>query len=352
MTTNPFDDATLDAVGELLAVCAQEGFAITFEPDAGGWTVGYMRGMGGGDLISGYDLEETAKAAMRPLLDLAARSAERRCEREERERKAKESEDGEDRSDDLDAPPIGSLPSTQSLNVSFANLDATEFEEFVYDLLVTLGFKNVDWRKGTPKNSSPSGRGRDVVAQSLVTDVDGHARFETWFVDAKHYSTGVPPEALQGLMTWAESERPDVALVASSGFLSNAAKDWIENYRKNRAPAFRIRHWEKPELSRMLAVNPDLVARHEIIEADSMRTIHELRTAEQEFFDKVWYVRSLVRDEKIARGDKPPLDEKLQIQVDAARDAVVARYGADNLGPWDDWGWGFVTESCQHCAGC
>lgn len=341
--TDPFDEATLSAIGELLAVGEQEGFAITFAPDAQGWTVGYMRGMGGGDLISGYDLEETAKAAMRPLLDLAARYAERRREREERERKGSEWADGEGPRDDVDAPPLGSLPSTQSLDVSFANLDATEFEEFIYDLLVTLGFRNVDWRKGTSKKSSPSDRGRDIVAQSLVTDVDGHTRFETWFVDAKHYERGVPPEALQGLMTWAESERPDVALVASSGFLSNAAKDWIENYRKNRAPAFRIRHWEKPELSRMLAVNRDLMARHDIIEAESMRTIAELRAAEQEFFDKVWYVRSLIHDEAIATGDKPPLDDKLRAQVDAARSAVIARYGADEVGPWDDWDWGYVN---------
>ena len=67
------------------------------------------------------------------------------------------------------------------------------------------------------------------MAQRVVEDVDGHQRFETWFVDAKHYEKGVPPESIQGLTTWAESERPDVALVACSGFLSNAAKDWIDN---------------------------------------------------------------------------------------------------------------------------
>jgi hypothetical protein len=32
-----------------------------------------MRGMGGGELLSGFDLGDAARAAMRPLLDLAAR---------------------------------------------------------------------------------------------------------------------------------------------------------------------------------------------------------------------------------------------------------------------------------------
>jgi hypothetical protein len=47
--------------------------ASTFTPDAEGWTVGDMRGMGGGDLLSGFDLGDTApRFSMRPLLDLAA----------------------------------------------------------------------------------------------------------------------------------------------------------------------------------------------------------------------------------------------------------------------------------------
>jgi hypothetical protein len=77
-----YDDNTLQAIGELIALGEQEGFGITFTPDAEGWTVGYMRGMGGGDLLSGFDLGDTARAAMRPLLDLAARYEAVRQERE------------------------------------------------------------------------------------------------------------------------------------------------------------------------------------------------------------------------------------------------------------------------------
>jgi hypothetical protein len=46
--------------------------------------------------------------------------------------------------------------------------------------------------------------------------VDGHTYHETWFVDCKHYKRGVPPAALQGLLTWAEAEHPDVVLVIAS----------------------------------------------------------------------------------------------------------------------------------------
>lgn len=41
-----------------------------------------MRGMGGRDLLSGSDLGDTARAATRPLLDLAARYEANRRDRE------------------------------------------------------------------------------------------------------------------------------------------------------------------------------------------------------------------------------------------------------------------------------
>jgi hypothetical protein len=240
---------------------------------------------------------------------------------------------GMDQDGQPDGPAAGSI--------SFANLDDTDFEEFCHNLLVDLGFVNVDWRKGTPKKASPSDRGRDLVAQREQADVDGHRRFETWFIDCKHHKRGVPPEALQGLLAWSESERPDVALVVASGFLSNAAKDWLEDYGRNRRPPFRIRHWEKPTLARLLRNHPGLLQQHGIF-VESMRTTAEILKAEQEFFDKIWYVRKIILQEKIEDGHHDPLPPGLEAQMQAAMRKVEERYGAENVGPWDDWGWGFI----------
>lgn len=76
-----FDDETLRVVGQIIALGEQEGFGITFEPDADGWTVGYMRGRGGGDLHSDYDLKSAAKGAIRPLLQLSERYVANRRDR-------------------------------------------------------------------------------------------------------------------------------------------------------------------------------------------------------------------------------------------------------------------------------
>jgi hypothetical protein len=230
-----------------------------------------------------------------------------------------------------------------SKNISFDNLDSTDFEEFCHDLLIELGFVNVDWRKGTPKKASPSDRGRDLVAQRSVTDVDGHTRLETWFVDCKHYKTGVSFEPLQNLLAWAQAESPDVALVIASGYLSNGAKDGLADYKRNRRPPFRIRHWERPTLARMLADHPGLLDSHEIF-IQGMRTSAQILAAEQEFFDKVWYVRQLVRQERdaLAAGvdiENPDWEYEYTPGLQAIRD----KYGAENVGPWDDWHWGYVN---------
>jgi hypothetical protein len=146
--------------------------------------------------------------------------------------------------------------------LDFDDFDATEFEEFCFELLKGLpDFHNVDWRKGTPKPASPADRGRDIVAEVDRFDVDGERHAERWFIDCKHYKRGVPPEALQGLLAWAQAGRPDVALVIASGFLSNAAKDYLADFERNNRPPFRIKSWERPTLGHLVRDDPELVAR-------------------------------------------------------------------------------------------
>jgi Restriction endonuclease len=146
--------------------------------------------------------------------------------------------------------------------LDFTDFDETEFEEFCFQLLKGLpGFHNVDWRKGTPKSTSPADRGRDIAAEVDHVEVDGARHVETWFVDCKHYERGIPPEALQGLLAWAQAERPNVALIIASGFLSNAAKDYLRDFEQNNRPPFRIKYWERPTLVDLALNDKELLER-------------------------------------------------------------------------------------------
>jgi hypothetical protein len=71
-------EAALEAVGNLLETAHAHGIGVSFEPDRVGWSVGYIEGMGGGNLASAYDLETAARAAERPLDELAIELEKRR----------------------------------------------------------------------------------------------------------------------------------------------------------------------------------------------------------------------------------------------------------------------------------
>jgi hypothetical protein len=76
---------------------------------------------------------------------------------------------------------------------------------------------------------------------------------------------------------------------------------------------------------------------------DEPRTFGEILEAEQEYFDKVWYVRHLIRLEKQAAGQADPPPPDIEARAHAAARAIEDRYGKDNVDPWDDRGWGFVN---------
>jgi hypothetical protein len=214
--------------------------------------------------------------------------------------------------------------------VSFDDLSPSEFEEFCFDLLKHAGYVNVDWRKGTPRPSSPADQGRDIEAILERTDLDQFRHHERWNVDAKHYARGVPPESFESLMTWSWATRPNVALVVVSGFLSNPAKAWIREYIENSRPPFRIRYWERPTLQTLVERFPELIDRHNLIIEPARRRI-EIEHVRREYEDIVWY-------ERIQRSLDWVGDPTTEItpQTQQRLDAIEQRYPRSELYPWSD----------------
>jgi len=93
-----------------------------------------------------------------------------------------------------------------------------------------------------------------------------------------------------------------------------------------------------------LHLGDDFLQEVEEVEAvrEEPRTFAEILEAEREFFDKVWYVRKLIMFEKIEDGEEEPLTDEMHEHVRSAMRAIEEHYGAENVGPWDDWEWGFV----------
>jgi hypothetical protein len=156
---------------------------------------------------------------------------------------------------------------------SLDHLSDVEFEEFCCDLLRQLGCKNLNWRKGTGLAGSTSDRGRDIECEFEREEVDGSRHTERWFVQCKHFKPGVPPEKLQGVLSWAQAERPHLVLIIASNFLSNPAKDYLKQYEATNKPPFRIRYWEKPDLERLTADKSRLLKKYNIVSEPSYLSI-------------------------------------------------------------------------------
>jgi len=130
---------------------------------------------------------------------------------------------------------------------------------------------------------------------------------------------GVPPTELQNLLTWAEAERPDVAAFIVCGFLSNPAKDFLETYKRNNRPPFKIKYEERPNLERLTRRKMVLLRKHNLTK-DPIRSIESILKAEEEFFDRVWYDRNqlLLRLDQKDRS-KTPRDIMKGARADAKR---------------------------------
>ena len=228
-------------------------------------------------------------------------------------------------------------------DLNFDHLSDTSFEQFSCDLLHQMGFLNIDWRKGTGGRSSPADRGRDLVAFQNRVDVDNSHHLEKWFVDCKHYKRGVPPTELQNLLSWAEAERPDVALFVVSNFLSNGSKDYLENYRRNNRPPFKIKYWEKPQLERL--VKTHLIRKYELADIP-LRSIRQIVKAEEEFFDRIWYDRKLVYQMNVKEGKEKAPSPEIKRGMLVAMKKVEKKYGgraALNKYYTNDFEWGVMN---------
>lgn len=79
----------------------------------------------------------------------------------------------------------------------------------------------------------------------------------------------------------------------------------------------------------------DLLAEFEFREEP--RNYYEIRAAEQEMFDRIWYYRSLGHETRAEDVDE------LRRVAGPARKRIEAQYGVENLGPYSDFEWGMLN---------
>jgi hypothetical protein len=74
-----------------------------------------------------------------------------------------------------------------------------------------------------------------------------------------------------------------------------------------------------------------------------MRKDRDIESAEQEFFEKVWYERKLVMRENIQAGDEAMPPREIMQGMLLAMTEMQRKYGKDNLGPYTEFEWGMIN---------
>ncbi len=141
--------------------------------------------------------------------------------------------------------------------LDFSDFTPTEFEEFCFSCCegcpactTSIGARARRSRRARPTEDAISRR------TSITSRSTAQAMWRRGLPDCKHCTSAVPPEALQGLLAWAQAERPHVALVIVSGFLSNAAKTSSPTSSATTGPRSASSTWERPTIETPRAGEP------------------------------------------------------------------------------------------------
>lgn len=131
------------------------------------------------------------------------------------------------------------------------DLTPTQFENLIFDLLVSRGMVNVCWR--TP---GPDG-GRDVEAMTVDRDFSGIHSASKWFIECKRYSGSVDWPTIYGKLAYADSMKADYLLLCTSSQFTPAAISQVDGWNSSRRTP-KIRLWPAQELENQLNQHPDL----------------------------------------------------------------------------------------------
>lgn len=153
-------------------------------------------------------------------------------------------------------------PNSTAQARTLLDLSSTEFENLVFDLMVSRGMTNVRWR--TPGADG----GRDIEGTIADLDFSGEQVARRWFIECKRYSSSVDWPTIYSKLSYADSHQVDFLLLCTTATFSPAAITQVEAWNSSRR-SVAIRLWPKHELDLQLRQHPDLLLKYRLSNAPS-----------------------------------------------------------------------------------
>lgn len=189
-----------------------------------------------------------------------------------------------------------------SKKFNWDNIDDKQFEELVYEIVSDAGPISLDWREG------PGDKGRDLQARFSSRGPLNFEKENLFFIEVKHYGSGVPATALSGALSWAQAKKPDFLLIVVSSHITTPCREHLAAW-QNSNPTVEVEIWERKEVEekvlsasggRRYAVNVNLLPP----EVDDLLPDHpdQLRTGSGETGLEMEF-RYWITDEEIDKID-------------------------------------------------
>lgn len=129
------------------------------------------------------------------------------------------------------------------------DLNPSDFENIIFDLVHAFGLKNVVWR--TPGRDG----GRDIQGEWFVEDLSGHVGRQIWYVECKRYKSSVSWPTVWEKISFAESNSADVLLFTVTSSLSPQAVDEVNKWNAQRKSPI-IRFWNGADIEKKVRLFP------------------------------------------------------------------------------------------------
>jgi len=125
-----------------------------------------------------------------------------------------------------------------------------------------------------------------------------------------------------------------------SNFLTNPAKDFLEAFKRNNKPPFKIKYRERPTLESLTRGKRDLLELHRLLRVH-LRTEREVSHAESELWDRVWHYRHMIWMQKVREG-RDNTSRGIIAMARAAAKKKRKEYGPDISRIMSDFEWGYM----------
>jgi tetratricopeptide (TPR) repeat protein len=137
-------------------------------------------------------------------------------------------------------------------NTKILSLSPEEFEELCYDIISSLGYVNLDWRKGG------GDKGKDITAEKHELKAGIETITEKWYFQCKRYSSGISVTDISSAIDWAIADKANFLVFMSNSHLTNGCKEFVDQ--KNKEGKTQILQFTDKKFQSLLFRFPQIIS--------------------------------------------------------------------------------------------